>query len=165
MSSLDDLMDTPVEADFQPPPDKQRQSLPKGKARATLVEYGPARDVVGKDSGQIWAIKPAVFLIENTAYNEEVGRPTLKIRFDVWVAMNEDGKYDTSKYEEGHKNAGQDKNASMARFFKAFGRSVQGTSWNDLIGTEVTLGFAPEVDNRTGEPTGYLKGTWVGKVE
>jgi hypothetical protein len=79
--------------------------------------------------------------------------------------MTEDGKYDTTKFEEGHKAAGQDKNASMARFFKAFGRSTQGTSWNDLIGTDVTLGFAPEIDNRSGEPTGYLKGTWVGKAD
>jgi hypothetical protein len=165
MSALDDLIDTKIEADFTPPPEKSRTALPKGKARATLVEYGAARDVAGKD-GQLWAIKPAVFLVEGTPYNDETGRPSLKIRYDVWVAMNDAGtSYDTGKFEEGHKAAGQDKNASMARFFKAFGRSTQGTSWNDLVGTDVTLGFAPEIDNRTDEPTGYLKGTWVGKAD
>jgi hypothetical protein len=164
MSALDDLIDTKIEADFQPPPEKVKKALPKGKAKATLVEYAAARDVVGKESGQIWAIKPAVFLVEGTPYNDEVERPSLRIRFDVWVAMTEDGKYDMGKIEGGDK-AGQDKNASMARFFKAFGRSTQGTSWNDLVGSDCTLGFAPEIDNRTGEPTGYLKGTWVGKAE
>jgi hypothetical protein len=164
MSALDDLIDVKVEADFQPPPERTRKSLPKGKAKATLVEYGAARDVAGKD-GQLWAIKPATFLVEGTPYNDENEIPSLRIRYDVWVAMTENGTYDTSKFEEGHKSAGQDKNASMARFFKAFGRSTQGTSWNDLVGTDVTLGFAPEIDNRTGEPTGYLKGTWVGKAE
>jgi hypothetical protein len=79
MSALDDLIDSPIEADFTPPPEKTKKSLPKGKARATLVEYGAARDVVGKESAQIWAIKPAVFLVEGTPYNDEVGVPSLRI--------------------------------------------------------------------------------------
>ncbi len=161
MSALDDLIDTKIEADFQPPPEKGRTSLPKGKAKATLVEYRAARDVAGKD-GSLWAIKTAVFLVEGQPYNDEVNVPSLRIGYDVWVAMTEDGKIDTGKVTEGT-FAGQDKNARLARFFKAFGRDTAGTSFNDLVGSDVTLGFAPEIDNRTGEPTGYLKGTFVGK--
>jgi hypothetical protein len=166
MSALDDLIDVKVDVNIEAPEQRERKALPAGKARATLVEYAASRDVVAE--GDIKVIMPAVFLVEGAPYNEEVGIPSLKIRKDVWVAMEvKDGKnvYSTEKYPEGHKRAGRDKNEDMARFFKAFGRSTQGTSWNDLIGSDCTLGFAPEVDNRDGKLTGFLKGTWVGKAD
>ena len=156
MSALDELISTPLTVDIKEP---AKKSLPKGRARATLVEYGTAREVVGKASGQLWEILPCTFLVEGQPYNAEVGRESLRIRYNLWVALDDSHQIDTGKKEDGN-----DKNSSLARFFKAFGRDTMGTSFSDLVGSDVTLGFEPEVDNRTGEQTGYLIGTFVGKA-
>jgi len=156
MSALDEMISTPLTVDIKEP---ARKSLPKGKARATLLQYGTAREVVGKESGQLWEILPCTFLVEGQPYNSETGRESLKIRYDLWVALDDEHKIDSGKKEDGN-----DKNGSLARFFKAFGRDTMGTAFADLVGSDVTLGFEPEVDNRTGELTGYLKGTFVGKA-
>lgn len=134
-----------------------KAKLPKGQARATLTQYTGTREVASEKG--IWRILGCQFLVEGTPYNEEIGRPSISPRYDLWIAVDEAGNIDT-----GTKPDGTAKNASMARFFKAFGRETEGTSFNDLIGSDVTAGLDADIDNRTGEPTGYVKVVWVGKA-
>lgn len=151
MSLLESMLDSPVGKKISgavPAP-------PEGKAKATLIEYGAARAVTGKD-GQLYEILPANFLVEGEDYNTLSGRPSLRVKYELWVALDDQGAFDDGKREDGSA-----KNARMARFFKAFGRSTEDTSFADLIGGQVTIGIKPEKDQND-EPTGYAKVTFVG---
>lgn len=148
MSILNDLLDTPIDATVSAdgPP------IPDGKASATLVAFGDVRPIVSSKDGQEYHIVPAMFEVTGQSYNELVNREVIKVRHDVMVAIDENGKID-----QGKRDNGMDKNASMARFFKAFGRDVKGSKWNDLLGGEVTVSLTADKDYQTGEPTGFIR--------
>lgn len=154
MSTLDDLLDQQIDTEIK----DVKYAPPAGKAKATLTEYGAARSVAGKD-GQLYEILPAFFVVEGDQYNVLARKESLKVKYELWIAMTEDGKIDTGELPDGTA-----KNARMARFFKAFGRSTQGSRFNDLIGGQVTIGIKPEMDQND-EPTGFAKVQWVGSTK
>lgn len=151
--TLDEMMDSPGTVDIS----DSKPKLPKGRAKGTLVSYGATRDVAS-DKG-IWKIQVCNFLVEGTPYNEEINRPSITPRYELWIAVDENGNLDT-----GTKPDGSSKNRSMASFFKAFGRSTAGTSFNDLIGCDAEVTLDAEIDNRSQEPTGFVKVTGVYKA-
>jgi len=147
---LDDMIDQPGTVAIS----DAKAALPKGRAKATLTQVSaPAAT-----KGGMWSIITATFLVEGTPYNEEIGRASITPRYKLFIAVDENGDIDT-----GNKEDGTAKNASLARFFKAFGRSTEGSSFNDLVGSDCEVTLAPEIDSRSEEPTGFVQVTGVYK--
>jgi hypothetical protein len=154
MSILDDMIDSPIEVEIS----GANPAPPEGKAKATLTEYGATRAVAGKD-GQLYEILPCWFVVEGDQYNTLSGREMLKVKYELWIALDDNGKVDGGLREDGSA-----KNARMARFFKAFGKPTKGTSFGELLGGQATIGIKPEKDQND-EPTGYAKVTFVGAAK
>lgn len=132
--------------------------IPEGKANGVLVSFGDERPVHSdKNGGQDYITIPAWFEISGQAYNELVRSELIKVKKEVWIAVDGSGQIDY-----GNKEDGTAKNADLARFFKSFGRDMKDSKLSDLIGGEVTLGLGPDKD-QAGEPTGFVRVRFIGK--